>query len=456
MSALHLCTVSSLSLCLGIAGCASALGTSRVRGRVTDADGAQPRSYGGAGTVDATLDVRASVLAPDGSLEVLAEGAVRSDGSYDLEVPPGQELLVLQAIDASGEVVAATVLETSGELGETVTASPMNTESSVETAVWIEMAQIAGTNSMDYVDLRSRIDAGVAVALRISALTGNDVSSDVRALAEATLAAQRTEIESYASAGIHVTQRQLFEAELQASKSLSAALEADVTSASAYEEFFSSLADAALSLGIDERAESRAQSSAGVTFRATLHARMNAGPVRDSALVSAAAIEARAHERAIAAVVRAAATTDAALERGTQIIDDLRADLRTSATTDATAEAYTQLAIQIRGNASVSGCLLDSMLELDAAHQASLEAAVTTTTLAIASLDEELEAAIAAWVSAGGSAEALAGSIIAAQAAYEATVERQTAFLVGATSAEEATATVDLLMIANASYRINP
>src|SRR4051794_3003194 len=83
--------------------------TVQVRGRVTDQEGSQGQSLGvkafggeglgGSGTVSAASKVRASTVAEGGSLKLEGEAELSAQGSYSLEVPEGQQKLVLQVVD---------------------------------------------------------------------------------------------------------------------------------------------------------------------------------------------------------------------------------------------------------------------------------------------------------------------------------------------------------------------
>ena len=93
----------TILICLALSGCAQPMGTdcaadpdaaecqgdSTVEGRVTDADGAQTRSFGGEGTVSAATRVEASAIASDGSLALLADEP--ASASWHALSAPGHE-----------------------------------------------------------------------------------------------------------------------------------------------------------------------------------------------------------------------------------------------------------------------------------------------------------------------------------------------------------------------------
>src|SRR5688572_16407917 len=108
--------------------------TAAVRGRVTDQEGTQRQGIsrafaenglGGSGSVSSASKVRASSVGSGGTLTLVGEADISAQGSYTVEVPSGQQRLVLQAVDASGAVVASALLDASGEAGDSTAAPPM-------------------------------------------------------------------------------------------------------------------------------------------------------------------------------------------------------------------------------------------------------------------------------------------------------------------------------------------
>ena len=247
--------------------------------------------------------MQAYAVGDGGALELLAEADIQASGRYSLEVPSGMEEVILQAVDAEGEVIAAAILESSGAAGETVTSTPMTTESSVEAMVYIEMiAQGASAAEANAIDLRARLDRDTAAAVKATMDAQGDFEADIRALAQATIAAQRAEIQAYQQAGVTTTQEALFDAELAASQSLSAALDAESDTRAAYTSFFTELRAAAESAGADAEQQGRAETSASASFRLSLEAQLDAGAasseVTDAGVRSAAALEAKAQAEA--------------------------------------------------------------------------------------------------------------------------------------------------------------
>ena len=461
----------TILICLALSGCAQPMGTdcaadpdaaecqgdSTVEGRVTDADGAQTRSFGGEGTVSAATRVEASAIASDGSLALLADAELQADGSYTLEVPASRDRLFLAAVDGSGEVLASAILERSAPPGERAEATPMDSESSLEAEVLVQMiAEGTAPAEANYADLRARITTEMAIAVRIAEARGEDTSVAVRAMAEATMAAQRAEIEAYANMGITVTQAELYQAELSASQSLSAALHAGSDGESAYAAFLAEIEAAAESQGADDEGRARSEGCASLAFRATIEARLSAeadGAIAESALLSAAALEARAQAQATEAILTAGGEV---MSMGQDAAAELRAEVRGSANAAAAASAYAAFAASVRGDADVSGSVLGSYVGLDLTTEAAVSAAVSASAEAAASLDTSLQAAIDASLSASGSIDtnALAADIVTAYSVYFDAVEAGTTGLAAASGEANASVAASLLIVADGSFRL--
>lgn len=449
-----------LGIVLALAGCAAeAGGFSRAEGRVTDTGGAQPQSLGGAGTAAATTSVRASAVTAGGSLELVGEAEVMADTRYSIELPAHQEGLVLQAVDASGEVLAGAILDASGAVGETVHVTPMDSESSLEAAVYVAMiAQGASATEVSTVDLRARITSELALAVRMADDRGEDVSAAIDALALAVLAAQRTEVAMYAQAGVRVSQADLFAAEVSASTSLSSALHGGASASSSYDVFFAALAEAASELRVTAEEQARAEAAASASFRAVVRARLSSessASIRDAAILAAASLEARVHERALASVL-AAGDASAELEaRAASATAELRARIGAASTVSAAGSAYAELAIALRGDADVRGSILGTYLGVDLVSALTVQPAVEASATAAAQLDAALDAAMQASLSGSGSIDTrmLAMQIAAAYGQHAEAIAAQRATLGTLASDARLECAIDLLVLADGSFR---
>jgi hypothetical protein len=412
---------------------------------------------GGSGTVSAASKVRASTVGQGGSLTVVGEAEVSAQGSYTVEVPPGQQRLVLQVVDASGTVVASALLDASGEAGDTATAPPMDSETSLEAEVFAQMvAQGAQAAQTDTVDLRARINAKMAVAAKQGASTREAAQVRVKALAEAVRAAQEAEIRAYAKAGVQTSQTALFEAELAASAKLNAALDAGTAVETAYQEFYTELAAAAERLGAKAEEQARGENSASVAFRATVKGRLSAQetqPLVDASLRAAASAEARTSGAALNAILRAAAATDEASQQAGSAVTALRSSVSASATASAAAQAFASFSASVAAGADVKTTVLGSYLGVNTANQLVVSGAVQASVTAAAALDTALDVAVkAAVTSTQTDTTKLATGIADAYAAYATAVKAQSTAL--AAFGTKASPAVEVLLVAEGSFRL--
>ncbi|WP_224366071.1 hypothetical protein [Hyalangium versicolor] len=443
----------------------------QVRGRVTDLEGSQGQSLGvrafgaeglgGTGTASAVTKVRASTVAEGGALTLVGEAEVSAQGSYTVEVPEGQQKLVLQGIDNSGTVVVSALLDASGQAGDATIAPPMDSESSLEAEVFTRIvadgAQVAQTNT---VDLRTRINAKMAAAAKQGASTREAVQARVKVLAEAVRAAQEAEIRAYAKAGVTTSQSALFDAELAASAKLNVALDAasDTGAAveTAYQDFYMELAAAAQRLGAKAQQQAQAESSASVAFRATVKGRLSAQdaqPLVDAAVRAAAAAEARTSSMALSVILQASTATDASLQQADTAATALRSNVSASVTAAAAAQAFTGFSASVATGADLKSTVLGSYLGVSVVNQVAAAGAVQATATAATALDAALDVAVKAAVTATQTDTAkLATGIADAYATYVSAVKAQATPL--ATFGEKATPAVELLVVADGSFRL--
>lgn len=381
-----------VALALGAAACG---GDVEVTGKVSDEAGQQQQglsgapALGGQGTVAAATEVKAYSVGPGGALSALASAQVQADASYSLSLPQGSERVVLQAVNAQGQVVASALLDAAVTArGEATRAAPrMSSESSLEAEVFVKMvADGAAVSTVDTVDLRARIDA--KVAQRARAESAEAQAKTVAALAAATRSAQEAEVKAYAKAGVTVTQEQLFEASLQASAKLDSALQASAANAvQAYETFFTAVR--ADTTQTNETQEAEAERASSASFRAVVDVRLDASggtsSVADAALRSAALLEARAADAAVQASLKAAGATDATLTRAATAATALRTSI---ASGSGMASAWTQYSTSLTagGEAGVLGSFLGASANVQLAA-ASTAAAQASTALSGRLLD---------------------------------------------------------------------
>lgn len=442
-------TLVAVALAATTLACDATSGEAMVEGRITDQNGSQMARLGGSGTASAAVMVEAATVAGDGSITVVGEADVSADGTYRMAVPPNEEGMVLMALDSSGEVVASTILEAS-KGGETTPATPMDSESSLEAEVFL-MMKANGDSDANFVDLRSRIDADTAVAVRGEADAQLDAT--ISAIAEAISCAQETEVEAYAEAGVQVTQDALLDAEIEASQRLSAALHAGDDSAAAYESFLASLDAAVEAEGASAQDRSQAEASASVALRLTLDGRLGAGSTTDAAAVAAGRLEARAHDLAVSAIMDAASASSEAVSGAGQAHVDLNASLSAATTASAAASAYDDYEAALVGSSSVEGSVLADLVEVDTLTEVSVQTAVDSAIAAAGAFDTTVSAGVDTALSASGAVDpgAVATAVVDAWTTYESAVTALAdTTLTGVTNAD---AGVELMLEATGSFR---
>lgn len=460
-------TLRNLWAALVVLGLGTGCGnTVQVKGRVTDGEGTQPQaivagaaSLGGSGTVAATTQVRARLMGPDGKLTVVAEGKLDAQGYYTLDVPAGEERLVLEAVNASGQVVASSLLEATSE-GRSVVAAPMDSETSLEAEVFLQMmADKSQAETVDMVDVRARINAQMAAAARQGASTDAAFRSRVKALADAVRAAQQAELEMYAKAGVQTSQTALFEQELVAAAALSMKLEGggpDSAFQAAYEAFHAELRAAAERVGAKVEQQAQAERAASASFRATVKARLSAEdaqPLVDASLRASASMEARASGAALAAILSAANAADDVKQQAATASTTLRTQLRTSTSAAMAANAFANFEAGVSGSTDLQASVLGRYLGVNASNQLTVGLAVQATVAAAATLDTTLDLAVSSAVSSNAvDVSLLATKTAEAYHAYATSVRAQATAL--SAFGTKATPAVELLLVAEGSFEM--
>jgi hypothetical protein len=436
--------------------------TVEVKGRVTNAAGQQQQglgegapALGGEGTVAAASKVQASSVGSGGQLSVLADAEVGANGSYTLELPPGSERVVLEAVDSSGKVVASALLDATVEGEDTRTAPPMGSESSLEAEVFVRMVKDgASVESVDTVDLRSRINTELAQS--VVAESDADAQKSVGALAAAVRAAQEAEVKAYAQAGFTTSQEALFHASLEASAALDAALDAGTKSAKdAYAEFYAALR--AATPEVDEKEEAEAERAASASFRITVDGRLSTGSsagTADAAVRSAASLEAYAAEAAVEAILRGANAADTTLAKARAAASALHANLTSATNASAAAQAWAAYSVSLASSSNVSASIVGTQLGVNATNQAALQGSIDASARASATLNTSLGLALEL-VSVTGTINttAVAEQVVKSFSTYNAAVRAQAQAL-SAFGANAAPA-VELLLIAEGSFQLD-
>ncbi|RKG88804.1 hypothetical protein [Corallococcus terminator] len=441
--------------CWLLAGCGG--GDVKVRGHVTLGGGHQAQgltdgkpALGGDGTVTATRKVRASLVGTDGALKQLAEADVESGGGYTLELDATYDRMVIEAVDAKGVTVASALLDsTQPAAGEdTRTAPPINTESSLEAEVFVRMVK-DGTSpaSVDTVDLRTRINAEQAAAVRGEASDEMKAGS-VKALAAAMRAAQDTRLKAYARAGSLVNREYLFSVSQEAAAKLDAALDAGgESSTEAYDAFFAAVREATKEANAQQ--EQQAEREAGVAFRFSVKAKAPAGSgIADASVRSAAALEGRATEASVRALLEAASATDAAKAQADTAATALRTGLAGAPFASGASQAWANYSAQLTFNGRTS--VVGTHLGVTADTQLTFQDAVNASAGALITLDSALS--VIALQAGEANSTVLSDAIVNAFSTYDAALRLQGNTRLDPFGAKAASG-VELLVISAGAFR---
>ena len=398
-----------------------------VEGRVDDAGGSStaqgvmPRAA--AAPEGALVVAEVMVEGRAGAGDVVAQTTLKADGSYSLTVPEGEQRLLITvyadetALEA-GEALSAGILDaTAGAKAGVRTMHPLNAETRLEAAVFAQLAREHGPESVDTVDLRARIDAGMATSwTSMEASAAAEATAD---LAAAVQLAQRTRLEAYAEAGVTVTQAALFEASLEAAAALDAAIHAGTSAKTAWAAFHASQRAAVKEqTEAEDEAVSESEQSASVAFRLQVEAEVDSQALQFAAYRRAAILEARASNLTINALLEAGAASQAVIDAAATQGDLLVTALVSASQRAEVTGAYANWALSISGGSSLS--VLGTFLELDAQGSASLESMVAVQNSAHNTLELTLQTA---WLTAGAlNVEVLAQATADAFATYRAAV----------------------------------
>lgn len=386
------------------------------------------------GEASAAVMVRGQIVNSDGTTtpDSDAESDVNADGSFTLDVAAGQELYLVQAYDASGELIGSAMLESTGSADSDTTCTPIDAESTVEAMAWLQAVAEAGDKSAaSYGDVRGRIDASLAATVYSNWRDGNG-QEDFDALAAAITAAQAVEVMSYGESGGETSSRAIALAELDLSSQLSSELDAwvragndstaEATDANA--AFLNSLyATATTEFGLDAEAENEANSNAGLAFAAVVESMTeSSSDTAEGAWVSWGELQAYLTANATADLYLAAGVSSEAqaeVEAAGSVLTEEADDAGSSGVMqDAWAQFYAQT------TASTDSSLA-STLQISVIEEAAYELALEDSRDAREDMMTSARAAVAAETASGfsygssGSAEVVAQAVLDARSTYE-------------------------------------
>ena len=396
-------------------------------------------------------------MGANGQLTTSAEGKLDAQGRYTLDLASTSGTFVIQALDASGKVLAATVLEAAAE-GETTAATPMDSESSLEVSVYLQaLADKGSSETVNAVDLRARINANMAVAAQQGSASADAFQARVKALADAVRAAQQTEVNAYAKAGVTTSQSSLFQAEVSAAASLNAALDKGDPAQAAYEKFYADLRVAAEKQGAKAEQEAESERAASASFQATVRVRLpsaDARPLVDAAVRGSATLEARASGATLSALLAAANATDSVKAQAATASTTLATQVSASASAAATAEAFAAFNTSVAGSGNIQASVLGQYLGVSLATQLAVSQALQVKATASATLTTAVNAAVSAAVTANSvNVTALATGIAEAYQAYGKAV-RATASTTLIAFGPQATPATEIILVADGSFRL--
>jgi hypothetical protein len=205
---------SVLALSLSWLGCdpgaATAKNTAALEGRLTEESGvsgatndgdAAPPGLAGRGTLAAATRVRLVSVENDGSQRFVAEGTLKSNGRYEVSLPPSESgQLMIEAVGGQGEVIGRALVARSPHENQRGKVQPLTSESSLEARVLLELIAQGHAGDVDVAMLRSRIDERMLITLK--SLPASELEVQIKALAAAVWSAQLAQTEGWVRAGI--------------------------------------------------------------------------------------------------------------------------------------------------------------------------------------------------------------------------------------------------------------
>jgi len=162
-----------------------------VQGRLAPGGQAALIAHAGAGSATEVLVLDLA----RGPATVVGHGAIESDGSFSVNVPPDAPRLIVTAVDAAGSTAAAGILDRSAAEGAVAPIADLGEESTLEAEAALDLVTCGlAMQDIDTVDLQARISRRVATAVSSAIAAGASAEAMIHALAQATGAAQATEL----------------------------------------------------------------------------------------------------------------------------------------------------------------------------------------------------------------------------------------------------------------------
>lgn len=411
--------VTALAL-LSLAACSpeGAKGSSTVTGS----------THGDGSSSGATQTSRVEAVQYDqtGSATVIGEGEVDGDGHYTLDLDGGLRGVVVIAYDADDAETGRVILATTGS--GSVTVAPMDEETTLEALVYAQIvADGMSSDDVDFLDLRTRIDAAVTASG-----DGSD-SSFVTAVAIAIEAGQEARGAALVQAGVDLGV--VLASGDDALGSFDSDLDAgvDVTLDAMFDAEAASEEDG----GADAETSWEASAQASIAAHLVIDDRLGADDGSADA-IGLASGRLEAHLAVSAAVDAASESGDAGAEQATiEAGAALEVALESSDDEASSAAAWASFTAEL--TSSEDNGALDLLLDLDVA--------VSSASAAVASAEASLTLAVDS--SADGGADATASAVNDAWTDLAAQVRADIAADLG--TSDSADATADLVLIVTAS-----
>ena len=298
--------------------------------------------------------------------EVIGDGVVASDDTFDLDVYADSEAVIVTAFDLEGTALGLVLVDAGPARGQVVVTAPIDAETSLEADVADAVStSSAGLDAIDTVALRTRIDARVAAASTV------DVDEAIQALATAELAAAAATEAALAAAGIEFSAETREAATVDARRALDAVLDAgsDSTEAEAGVAFASLLAFA--DHGVSAQVAAATEGVSALAFAATVDT-LTAGDL-DRDEYGGALIDATSSTGgSLSALLSAESVAAALVQAGASETVQARAGAAGDALFEATlgdgseADAWGAWSAVLVGDGEVTGSILGDALEVDA------------------------------------------------------------------------------------------
>lgn len=385
----------------------------------------------------------------DGSLTAISSGNVQTsaDGTYSVVVELASDTMSDIVIVADNNGAEGSVI-VSGELssGGSITAAPIDSETTVETDVYIEAnAEGNWDSSCTTAQLRTWISAEMAAAIEGS----TDYAGTVQTWAQATTSAMVSWSGTLAHEAVGATSAEI-EAALEGGAQAQASLDAQLHAAQSQAEIDAALeahaeatiqayADAGITVEQMSNA-SQAAMEAMVTYAGDLSADARARAISDAeqtrGLFVQAAVEAR---------FEAMAAAGAAQQNVVQAGETLQADLEAAASAGASAAADVE--------AAWSDYRASVETELEATVSAGAQTALSQVESAIATAETTLDGALAA-ISASADADVVANATVDAFGVFYASAFAQantTTLVTAGLDEADARAVIQVLVSVSAS-----